>query len=352
MTALPLVVVGAGSIGQRHIDVATISPAIDLCAVVEPKSDLRERLSKCGLPMVADIDDVPTHAKAAIIATPTADHTSSASRCLDRGMCVLVEKPIAQTIRQASDLIAQSLAHQLPLFVGHHRRCHSFVINAREKIADLGDLVGVQGLWSLRKHDTYYDTPWRTQPGAGPLMTNLSHEVDLLQVLMGNIVKVTALTSSRVRGFNVEDTASVAFEFSSGALGSFLISDAGLSPWAFETGTNENPNIAPSDQDYLRITGTQGALALPSLTGWHANGAIADWTQPLTKTMIHAAPTVDPLLEQINRFANVVSGGQDDVLCTGQAGLAALSVILATAYSAQRNQPIGPHDVPLDFDGT
>lgn len=351
-SALPLCIIGAGSIGRRHIQVATESSVIRLTAVVEPHAETRATLARQGLPMVASLDDVPTDTRACIIATPTPDHCPSSLAALDRGWAVLVEKPIADTLDNARRVAKAAADKGLPLITGHHRRCHPFVQAARAALHEIGPLVGLQGLWSLRKHDTYYDVPWRRLPGAGPLATNLSHEIDLLNVFAGLPVEVTALTSSTARGLVIEDTAALAFRFESGALGSFLISDAGASPWAFEAATAENPAIAPSGEDYIRITGTAGALAFPSLTRWGASGpGEVEWSRPL---MRHPAPTfakVDPLRVQIDRFAAYLDSGEDDVLCQPRDGIAALEMTLATALSGQTHRTLRRGDVPGDFTG-
>ena len=353
MTApLPLAVIGAGSIGQRHIEVALKSDVVNLVAVVEPHDGLRANLADKGLPMVAGIADVPSHVRAVIIATPTQDHHPSTVAALSRGWAVVVEKPTAGTLNEARALIDLADTSDLPFFTGHHRRCHPFSIAARAALDSVGDLVGVQGIWSLRKHNSYYDTDWRRKPGAGPLMTNLSHEIDLLRFFIGEMTEVTTLLSSARRGFEIEDTAALAFRFDNGALGSFLISDAGASPWSFEAATNENPAIAASGEDYIRITGTEGALAFPSLTRWgRAGPGEIEWSKPLARTDGPAFDTVDPLLEQIERFAKVVGGGTDDVLCTGQDGWNALEMTLAAALSGHSGCPVKAGDVPGDFAG-
>jgi len=182
-------------------------------------------------------------------------------------------------------------------------------------------------------------------------MTNFSHEVDLLCFLIGNITRVSAFTSRASRGLDVEDTASLSFEFEAGALGSFLISDAGLSPWAFETGTAENPAIAASDEDYLRFTGPKGAMAFPSLTTWGADTGPCDWTTRLTRKDPISLRSVDPLAEQLKRFISVVRGAADTVLCTGCEGLRALEITLASGLAAREGVAIRTDSVPLDFDG-
>ena len=352
MAQLPIVIVGAGAIGMRHVAVATSCPETTVAAVVEPDAARRNRLQTMGLKAVAAIDDVPDTARAAVIATPTGDHHGSALACLEKGWPVLVEKPVAGTLDQANELCAVAATKSLPLFTGHHRRCHPFSQAARDMTAALGDLVGVQGLWSLRKPDEYFDVAWRRAPGAGPLMTNLSHEVDLLQFLLGDIVEVTALSSHARRGLAVEDTAALAFRFLNGAMGSFLISDAGASPWSFESATGENPVIAASHCDYIRMIGTEGALAFPSLTVWGCSDeGEVEWSRPLQRTAGNTYPQIDPLLTQMSRFAAVVMGGEDDVLCTGKEGTRALEITLACGLSAVSRQPVKAGGVPGDFDG-
>lgn len=351
-TPLPLAVIGAGSIGRRHIEVAMACGDVDLAAVVEPAPDQRAALAAKGLPVCADIADVPGRVRAAVIATPTGDHCASALAALERGWAVLVEKPIAATLNEAREMLAAADRAGLPLITGHHRRCHPFSQAARAALAEIGDPVAVQGMWSLRKHDTYYDAEWRRKPGAGPLLTNLCHEVDLLHFYFGEITEVSALLSSARRGFEIEDTAALAFRFGNGALGSFIMSDAGASPWSFEAASHENPEIAGSDEDYIRISGTAGALAFPSLTRWGsaAPGEI-EWSKPLRRHPGPAFARVDPLLEQIARFAALVAGDADDVLCTGQAGMTALQISLAAALSGRLGKPLAAGDVPGDFTG-
>ncbi|WP_421906892.1 Gfo/Idh/MocA family oxidoreductase [Mameliella sp.] len=349
---LPLCIIGAGSIGRRHIEVATASPAIQITAIVEPDPATRASLTDEGLPAVAAIDDAPAETRACVIATPTPDHLPSTLAALGRGWAVLVEKPIADTLDNARKMAEAAADAGLPLIVGHHRRCHPFIQATREALPQIGQLVGLQGMWCLRKHDSYYDAPWRRAPGAGPLATNLTHEIDLLNVFAGLPVEVTALTSNATRGHVIEDTAALAFRFETGALGSFLISDAGASPWSFEAASAENPAVAASGEDYIRMTGTLGALSFPSLTRWGASGpGEVEWSKPLKRLDPPGFDKVDPLRIQIDRFAAFLDSGADDILCQPRDGIAALEMTLATALSGQRHRPVKRGEVPGDFTG-
>lgn len=337
---------------MRHVEVAQACAATRVSAVVEPSEAQRAKLQAQGLNAVATLEAVPEDTRAAIIATPTQDHHLSALACLDRGWPVIVEKPTAATLNQALEVVNLAAQKGIPLFTGHHRRCHPFSRATREALTQIGDLVGVQGLWSLRKHNIYYDAPWRRQPGAGPLLTNLTHEIDLLRFFLGEIEEVTALSSNARRGFVIEDTAALAFRFGKGALGSFLISDAGASPWSFEAASGENPAIAASHQDYIRFVGTEGALEFPSLRLWGRSGpGEIEWSKPLCATAGPDYEKVDPLLEQITHFAAVVAGGADDLLCTGEDGMKALEMTLAAALSAKERRPIRTGEVPGDYAG-
>ncbi|NVO28589.1 Gfo/Idh/MocA family oxidoreductase [Donghicola sp. C2-DW-16] len=350
MARLPVCVIGGGSIGMRHAEVATKSELTKLTCVVEPHAPRRAELIQMGVNAVASIEDAPDDTRAAISATPTQLHHTSALQILDQSWAGIIEKPLTATVGEGLSLIAE--ARDKPLFCGHHRRCHPFSITARQMIEQLGDLVGVQALWSLRKHDTYYDTEWRTLPGAGVLMTNVSHEMDLLRFLVGDMTEVSALTSNARRGMVIEDTAALSLRFANGALGSVLMSDAGASPWAFEAATGENPTIARSGEDYLRIIGTMGALAFPSLTQWsRGDDGEIEWSKPMRRQFTQPAAPIDPLQAQIERFASVVGGAEDDILCTLADGHAALELTLAAVLSGRDGRPVRRGEVPHDFRG-
>lgn len=353
MTPLPLVVIGAGSIGMRHVEVAVASPLVDLVAVVEPDADRRARLTAMGLRAVASTGDAPAGTRAAVIATPTQLHAVHGNEALERGWATILEKPLAGTLDDADWLLATAARTGVPLFTGHHRRCHPFSIAAAGRLSRIGELVSLHGTWSLRKNDGYYDVPWRKQPGAGPLLTNFTHEADLVAFLTGSAAtEVTALSSGAARGGPLEDTAAIALRHGSGVLGTYIVSDAGASPWNFEAATGENPAIAASRQDYLHFVGTRGAMSFPSLDLWLCDepGEV-EWGKPLTR---HPGPDftlVDPLLAQVERFARAVAGAEDKVLCTAAQGRAAIATTLAAALSAEAGRAVRPDEVPGDYPG-
>lgn len=349
---LPICVIGAGLVGLRHAQIAATHPDVTLTAVVDTQAETRARLDQLGLPNCASLKDVPETTRAALIATPTPVHLPATLDCLSRGWAVLVEKPVAGTLADADAICRAAQAAGLVALTGHHRRCHPFVQATQDRLTQIGPLVGVQGLWSLRKNDSYFQTAWRQAPGSGPLLTNLSHEIDLLRLFCGEITQVSCLVSNSARGGTLEDTAALSLRFASGALGSFLLSDAGASPWAFEAASGENPNIGQTGADYLRLIGTKAALSFPSLTLWHnPTQDETEWSRALIPQTPQALPTVTPLHEQLTRFARAVAGAADHGLATVEDGRATLAATLAAALSAQTGQPVAPQTVPADYPG-
>ena len=260
----------------------------------------------------------------AILATPTETHGALGAEAAARGWALLVEKPIAADIAAGERLIAACAEAAVPLLIGHHRRHHALMRAAREELATgrIGRVVGVSGLWCVRKPDPYFNTAWRTGAGGSPVLITLVHDLDLLRFLMGDISGVTA-RFARSEGRALEDTGAVTLDFASGALGSFLFSDAAPSPWSFEAATGENPTIAGGGRDVYRIVGTRGALSLPSLTLFEGT----DWAKPVVTHRLDA-PVTDPLRAQLDHFVEVIAG-RAAPLCSGADGLAALRAALA-----------------------
>jgi len=216
-----------------------------------------------------------------------------------------MEKPVAETQSEADALIAA--CKDVSLLVGHHRRHHPFVQKTKALLQDgaIGDLVAVSGIWAVRKPDGYFDGNWRAGAAGSPISINMVHDLDLLRFMIGEVTEVTGCLSDAVRRRGVEDTGAIVLRFDTGALGAFVTTDAGASPWGFEAGSGENPGIVYSGQDCYRFIGTKGSLGFPSMTLWE--GA-QDWSQPQSSRKIEVGP-VNPLDAQLDHLCDVVQNG-------------------------------------------
>jgi len=221
---------------------------------------------------------------------------------------MLIEKPVAGDLEQARELAKVLQDRKIASLVGHHRRYHRVVQQLKSCLASgqIGDVVTVQVIWAMRKPDAYFQGNWRTQDGS-PVMINLVHDIDILRFAIGEIVQTTALRGRSQRGAARVETGVIALGFETGAVGTLAFSDVTPSPWGFEAGTGENPNIGATHQDMMWITGTKGALSFPSMTLWQGE----DWGQAATKISASAEKNVKaPLDAQLDHFVRVIDGAE------------------------------------------
>ncbi len=329
--------VGAGLIGRRHAEAIAASGAAHLHSVTDPAPEARAWAESRGAPWHPGLDALLSGPRpaAVILATPTQAHAEGALACLAAGLPVLVEKPIAADLAAARRMVAAAEAAGLPLAVGHHRRHNPRIAAAKAMIAagTLGQITAVQASFWVQKPNDYFATPWRRAVGAGPILTNLIHDIDLLRHLIGEIAEVRALTANPLRGHPVEETAAVLLRFANGALGTVSLSDTTPAPWSWELTARENPAYPATDAACYHIGGTRASLELPSLTLWRHEGE-RGWWSPLAACRTPVGLD-DPLVLQIRQFARVIAGTEAP-LVSGREGLATLAVIDAIHRSAAK----------------
>ena len=142
-----------------------------------------------------------------ILATPNPMHVAGGLECVRPASRCIVEKPIGDTVEAATTLVEAGEAAGVPVLTGHHRNYSPIMAKAREIVQSgvLGSVVAVVGTALFYKPDDYFETGggWRRQPGGGPILLNLIHEVNNLQSLVGDIVRVQAVSSNATRGYPV-----------------------------------------------------------------------------------------------------------------------------------------------------
>jgi predicted dehydrogenase len=225
---LRIAVIGAGAIGRAHIERILQNPDCRLTAIVDPAPGAAEIAAKAGAPLIASLTDVLTHERpdGVILATPNRLHVEQGLACVAAGVPALIEKPLADTIEDGKRLCRSAERANVKLLTGHHRQHNPIMVKAAEIVRGgrLGRLVAVVGTEMFYKPDQYFeDGPWRRQPGGGPLLINMVHEVGNLRSLCGEIAAVQAFASSATRNFPVEDTVAVSLRFANGGAGQLLV---------------------------------------------------------------------------------------------------------------------------------
>lgn len=346
MAPIAIAVIGAGLIGRKHLKKIAEHPDYELAGIADVDKDAvaaHYPAARVFADYKAMLDEA--RPEAVIIASPNQVHATIGIDCARRGIHILVEKPVTDTLEAAGRLIAETRQNGIRTLVGHHRRHHDQVQRLRALLSDgnIGALVGVSGIWAACKPDDYFKAaPWRTAKGGGPVLINTIHEIDFLRFAAGEIVAVNAMSSNRQRNFAVEDTAAALLEFENGAIGTMIASDSAVSPWSVEQGTGESVEFPFSGQSGYRFLGSHGSLEFPDLVRWSQPDNVRNWNRPVISQRLFAT-TIDPYIAQLDHFRDVVRGTVTSIQ-TVEDGARTLIATLAITEAAETGTRIDLRD--------
>jgi predicted dehydrogenase len=132
-------VVGVGHLGRHHARILSSIEGATLAAVVDTnETRAAEIAASVGARAFTNALDIVDQVDLVSIATPTETHAEIASLFLDRGIPVLVEKPLARSVDEADAIIRAAARTGAVLAVGHTERFNPAVIAARPAVKDPG----------------------------------------------------------------------------------------------------------------------------------------------------------------------------------------------------------------------
>ena len=336
-----LAVIGAGAIGRKHIEHVAGEACAELTAIVDPSDAGRAVAMAWETAWYPTLAAMIAHDRpeGVIIATPNQVHVANGLEAVGARLPALVEKPLADDAAAAAELVEAGEAAGVPLMTGHHRRHNPLIQQARRTIESgrLGQVVAVHGQCWFHKPDSYFDIPWRREKGAGPLLTNLVHDIDLMRYLCGDVAEVQAMQSNALRGNEVEETAVALLRFTGGALGTVSVSDKIVAPGSWELTSGENPAYSHTQEACYTIGGTLGSLTIPYLDLWF-NRTKPSWVEPIEHERLPVEHE-NPLALQIRNLCGVIRGTAQPVV-TAYEGLQTLRVIEAIKKSAATGEKI------------
>jgi predicted dehydrogenase len=334
-----IAIAGAGLIGLAHMDVIQKSSQCELSAIVDPSAAAQAVAAKAGVALYKSIGELLSKDKpdGILLATPNALHVPQALQCMEAGLPVLLEKPIATTVKEALTLVERVEQTGAAVLIGHHRAHSPIMAKARQVVesGQLGRLVAVMGSATFVKPDHYYeDAPWRKELGGGPILINMIHEVHNLRMLCGDIVAVQAFKSNATRGFAVEDTVAINLRFASGVLGTFMLSDTAACARSWEQTSQENKAYSSyGDEDCYVVAGTNGSLSVPTMRiKTYPRPQDRSWWKPFEVGVVGMVRE-DPLARQMAHFVDVILG-KAKPLVTARDGLNNLRVTEAITAAA------------------
>ena len=170
---------------------------------------------------------------ALIVCTPHPLHAELAIAGAQAGVHVIVEKPMAITIRDCDAMIAAAVKNGVKLAVISQRRWYPAVQRVKAAIDE--GRIGGPGLATVevlgwRGPEYYALDPWRGTPdgeGGGVLVNQAVHQLDLLRWFLGPIAEIDGrLANLNHPGLAVEDSAVAVATFASGALASIVASNS------------------------------------------------------------------------------------------------------------------------------
>ena len=337
-----IAVIGAGLIGRKHLGILKDDPAFEVAGIADPAPQAEAYARENGFAHFQDTEALldKTKPDGVVIANPNALHRETALLCIARRIPAIVEKPIADTLADARAIVEAAAKANVPVLTGHHRRHNPIMQAARDFVARgaLGRVVAANGTWLHRKPDDYFDVAWRREAGGGPILINVIHDIDCLRMVVGEIESVQAVASSMTRGWPVEDTAAAVLGFANGALGTFIVSDATVSPWNWEATSRESAITPYELENCFVVAGTRGSLSIPQLQHWSYDKPGGAWADPLTRRTLPVRHA-DPYPLQLHHFSRVIRGEEEPVIDAAE-GARTLAATLAIAESAKTGRPV------------
>jgi predicted dehydrogenase len=138
MDYIKMGVIGAGMMGQRHCRVYSNLRRTQLAGICDARPETGRRVAQqYDVPFFEQIDDLLEHVDAVSLVTPTPFHFDLAMRCLAKGVHVLVEKPITETLAQAETLTQTVEASNLIVHVGHIERFNPTYTELKNVLEDV-----------------------------------------------------------------------------------------------------------------------------------------------------------------------------------------------------------------------
>lgn len=123
MKKLKCAVIGVGYLGNFHAQKYKSLKHVELIGVSDLNAQTLEAVSHAlNVPAYLNYRDLFGHVEAVSIAATTQSHYAIARECIEAGIHVLIEKPMTETVAQASELILLAKKHQVKLQVGHLER--------------------------------------------------------------------------------------------------------------------------------------------------------------------------------------------------------------------------------------
>jgi predicted dehydrogenase len=319
-------IIGAGWVGLMHAQAYKRSTHAELTCVSDIVEENAKKLAEqFDISYTVDYKELlDKDIDVVSIATPPFLHYKMAKEALDRGIHVLVEKPITLDLKEAESLVKMSEDSEARLMVGFSERFHVGFRAAKDRIKQIGRPYMAHGRW-MHRAPSAKGWIWELDKSGGLIVDLGIFMIDLLRWLMESEVRMVECRAGNFVYLDAEseDSAVMLLKFKNNSFASVDISRV-------------LPKSFPSPLDVgLRIFGTNGILSVDTTTGL-----------PLQIYTDEKAIIPDLLRtprlwisDEIEHFLNAIVNNKPH-MCTALDGKIALEVALGARKSAERHERV------------
>jgi len=296
---------GVGAMGRNHARLYSELAGVELIGVADVNKQLAISIAQSyERKAYADYNDLLNENLDAVsIAVPTTLHKEVALDAIQQGINILVEKPIADTVENADEIIEAARQKGIKLMVGHVERFNPAIIKLKELInnGQLGDIISISakrvGPYNPRIRDV------------GIILDLGTHDIDIMSYLYGNEVKEVYASGGSVIHSH-EDHAIITLNFDNG-----------------RSGVIETNWLTPHKVRNLTVIGSKGIAEVDYI---QSSLRIFDreWVREAK------IEKEEPLKLELEHFIDCVQHDKEP-LVSGQEGKHALQVALAAIESAR-----------------
>jgi predicted dehydrogenase len=314
--SLAVGVVGVGQLGFHHARILTSLAGVRCAGVFDIRRERGVQVaSELGVQSHDSLDALLDQAQAVVVAVPTTAHESVASTALERGVHVMVEKPIAPDLAAADRILLAARGSGAVVQIGHVERFNPAVV-AAEAYLDHPRFVESHRLAPFSPRST----------DVAVVLDLMIHDVDLVGSLMGRpVVEIAAAGVSVLTP--MVDIANARLTFEGGAVANLTASRISLERMRklriFQPSGYLSLNLADGSGEFLRLK-----RDLPDLAALSASGSSPLGLPDIVERVSFKGDGVEPLRLELESFRDAVLGTAPPAV-SGEEGRAALALALS-----------------------
>jgi predicted dehydrogenase len=319
-------VVGAGALGYHHVRILRDLPGAALAGFYETDPARAAKVTaELGVRPAGSLDELLDAVDAVTVVVPTPAHHAVARRALERGVHVLIEKPIAATLAEADDLLETATRSGAIVQTGHVERFNRAIRAALPYIA-MPLFVESNRL-----------APFNPRGADVAVVLDLMiHDIDLVRTLVGG--RVTGLAASGVPVLTPSvDIANARLTFETGAVANITASRVSRDRFRklriFQRSGYLSLDLAEGTGEFFRLRGDLDVAAL---------AAAPRQLEEFMERVPLEAREGEPLRLEFESFLAAVAG-RAPVLVSGEAGREALALALRIMQEIERGMPALAH---------